>query len=112
MKIKKLQINGFGNIENKTVELDDGINLIYGANESGKSTIASFIKSVFYGVNRNKAGNDFSEYEMHKPWKDIDFSGKIEYEIDDEIFTAFRDFKSSDRAQPSCVRALRQQCQR
>ena len=96
MNIKKLQINGFGNIENKSIELNDGINLIYGVNESGKSTIASFIKSIFYGVNRNKAGNEFSEFELRKPWKDIDFSGKIEYELDGKIFTVFRDFNRNN----------------
>lgn len=96
MELKKLQINGFGNNENKVIELTDGINLLYGKNESGKSTIAGFIKSVFYGVNRNKAGNEFSEYEKYKPWKDIDFSGKIEYEIDGKMYTVFRDFNRNN----------------
>ena len=96
MKLKKLQINGFGNSENKIIELKDGINLLYGSNESGKSTIANFIKSVFYGVNRNKAGNEFSEYEKYKPWKDIDFSGKIEYEHEGKVYTVFRDFNRNN----------------
>lgn len=96
MKLNKLQINGYGSIEDRIIELDDGINLIFGENESGKSTLASFIKSMFYGVNRNKAGNEFSEFEMTKPWKHIDFSGKIEYEVDDKFYTAFRDFNRNN----------------
>lgn len=96
MELKKLQINGFGNNENKVIELTDGINLLYGKNESGKSTIANFIKSVFYGVNRNKAGNEFSEFEKYKPWKDIDFSGKVEYELDGKLYTVFRDFNRNN----------------
>lgn len=96
MKLIKMQINGFGNKENKIIELNDGINILYGKNESGKSTIAGFIKGIFYGVNRNKAGNEFSEYERYKPWKDIDFSGKLEYEIDGEAYTVFRDFNRNN----------------
>ncbi|MBQ9314570.1 MAG: AAA family ATPase [Clostridia bacterium] len=96
MKINKLQINGFGNIENKELELSEGINLIYGKNESGKSTIASFIKCVFYGINKNKSGNEFSEFELRKPWKNIEFSGKIEYELDGKKYTAFRDFNKNN----------------
>lgn len=96
MKLRKLQINGFGNIENKEIELTDGINLIYGNNESGKSTLASFIKCIFYGINKNKARNDFSEVELRKPWKNVEFSGKIEYEIDEKKYTAFREFNKNN----------------
>ena len=53
-----MQINGFGNLENKSLELDDNTNILYGKNETGKSTLAGFIKGIFYGVNRNKAGNE------------------------------------------------------
>lgn len=96
MKINKIQINGFGNIANKTMDFSDGINLIHGTNESGKSTTIHFIKSMFYGVNKNKAGNTFSEVERFKPWKDNDFSGKIEYMHDGEKYLAYRDFNRNN----------------
>lgn len=96
MKIRKVQINGFGNIENKVIDFSDGINLIYGENEAGKSTLVNFIKCVFYGVNKNKAGNEYSDYEKYKPWKDIDFSGKIEYELQGKTYTVFRDFNRNN----------------
>ncbi len=96
MKIRKVQINGFGNIENKTIDFSDGINLIYGENEAGKSTLVNFIKCVFYGVNKNKAGGEYSDYEKYKPWKDIDFSGKIEYELQGKTYTVFRDFNRNN----------------
>jgi len=94
--IKKLQINGFGNIEEKEIELEKGINLIYGVNESGKSTIASFLKCVFYGINKNKAGNEFSEYELRKPWRNAEFSGKVEYELEGKKYTVFREFNRNN----------------
>lgn len=96
MKINNIQINGFGKLKDKTLKLENGINLIYGSNEAGKSTLVNFIKAMFYGVNRNKAGAAFSELERFKPWGDADFSGKIEYEIEGANFSATRDFNRNN----------------
>ena len=56
MKIKKLKINGFGKINNTEVDFSDGINIVNGKNESGKTTLLKFITSMFYGTSRNKNG--------------------------------------------------------
>lgn len=96
MKINNVQINGFGNIKEKNLNFENGINLIYGENETGKSTLANFLKAIFYGVNRNKNGNAFSEYERFKPWGESEFSGKIEYEVEGKEFTAVRDFNRNN----------------
>lgn len=57
MKIEKLIIYGFGKHENVTVELGRGMNVIYGLNEAGKTTIQQFILHVLFGFpQRNSAG--------------------------------------------------------
>ena len=43
MKIKNIKVNAYGNIENKDINLEEGINIIHGANESGKSTLLNLI---------------------------------------------------------------------
>lgn len=96
MKISKIQINGFGNIVNKNLDFGEGINLICGANESGKSTLVHFIKAMLYGINKNKAGKTFSEIERFRPWNTSEFSGKIEYSYDNKKFLAFRDFNRNN----------------
>ena len=96
MKINNIQINGFGTLKDKNLKLEDGINLICGNNETGKSTLANFIKAIFYGVNRNKNGNAFSEFERFKPWGDAEFSGKIDYKIGEKKFSAVRDFNRNN----------------
>lgn len=96
MRINKVQINGFGNIVNKSYEFDNGINLIRGKNEDGKSTLVYFIKSMLYGINRNKAGENFSELERFTPWQSTDFSGKMEYSIDEKRFSTYRDFNRNN----------------
>ena len=49
MIIKELNLIGFGKFNNKIITLEDGINIIYGENEAGKSTIQNFIKIWLYG---------------------------------------------------------------
>ena len=96
MKINNIQINGFGNLKEKNLNLKNGINIVFGENETGKSTLANFLKAMFYGVNRNKNGNPFSEYERFKPWGEGDFSGKIDYEINGQNYTAIREFNKNN----------------
>ena len=97
MKIKKLRINAYGNIANKEIDLKNGINIIHGANESGKSTILSYIVNSFYGISKTKDGKDISDYDKYKPWNSDEFSGRIAYELDDgEEYEVFRDFKKKN----------------
>ena len=97
MKIKELKINGFGKLENKEIELKDNINVIYGKNEAGKSTLLKFITGMFYGLSKNKNGQSVPDIEKLKPWKTEEFSGKIKYELDNKnIFEVYRDFKKKN----------------
>lgn len=93
MKINKLKINAYGKLQNKEITLEPKINIIYGENESGKSTILKFILNSFYGTSKNKKGRDISDYEQYKPWNTEEFSGKLEYELDNgETFEIYREF--------------------
>lgn len=93
MRIDKIKINEYGVIKNKEIELKDGINIIHGKNESGKSTLLSYINNILYGISKNKDGKDISDYEKYKPWNSNEFSGKISYYLDNgEKYEIFRDF--------------------
>lgn len=93
MKIDYLKVNGFGKLENKEIEFGKKINVIYGENEAGKTTLLKCILSMLYGVSSNKNGKDISEKEQYKPWKNAEFSGKMKYELDNgEKIEVFRDF--------------------
>lgn len=97
MKIDNLKINGFGKLENKTIDFTDNINIVFGQNESGKSSVLKFIASMLYGTSKNKNGKDVSDFEKFKPWKIDDFSGKIAYELDNgEKFEVYREFKKKN----------------
>ena len=97
MKINNLKINGFGKIENKEINLENKINIIYGKNESGKSTIFNFMVSMLYGCSKLKKGKNISNFEKYKPWNTEEFSGKIKYELDNnKKYEIIRKFKSKN----------------
>ena len=97
MNIKEIKINNYGNLENKEINLENGINIVYGKNESGKSTLLNYIKNIFYGISKNKNGRDISDYERYKPWGKEDFSGKLKYELDNKKeFEIYRDFNKKN----------------
>ena len=97
MQIKNIKINNYGKMKNKEILFSDNINVIYGENESGKSTLLHFIINSLYGISKNKKGKEYSDFERYKPWSGDDFSGKITYELDNnKKYEIFRDFKKKN----------------
>lgn len=76
MIIKKLEIISFGKFSNRIIEFSDGLNIIFGNNESGKSTVISFIYAMFYGFGDNR-GKTLSLREKYTPWSGGVCEGKI-----------------------------------
>ena len=96
MKIEKIKINSYGNLKNKEINLEK-LNIIYGKNESGKSTLLNYIKNIFYGISKNKNGRNISDYDKYLPWGEKDFSGKIKYQLDNNSdFEVYRDFNKKN----------------
>ncbi|MBQ8550461.1 MAG: AAA family ATPase [Clostridia bacterium] len=58
MKINKIKIDRFGGLSDFTLDFSDGLNLIFGQNEDGKTTVLSFLRLMFYGSG-TKAGDLF-----------------------------------------------------
>ena len=54
MRLLKLNISNFGFFHNKRIQLSPGLNLIYGKNEAGKSTVFGFIKGMLFGIEKQR----------------------------------------------------------
>lgn len=97
MKINNLKVNSFGKLKDKELKLSDGINIIYGENEVGKSSMQKFISCMLYGISKNKNGKDISDFDKFKPWDTDEFSGKINYTLDNgQEFEVYREFKKKN----------------
>ncbi len=67
----------FGCLENATLELKEGLNLLELPNESGKSTWCAFLRSMLYGLESRKGGA-LSERNRYTPWSGSPMSGSID----------------------------------
>ncbi len=57
MKIDKIYLNSFGKFQDREFTFSDGLNVIYGDNEAGKTTIQTAIKTVFYPLTARSKEN-------------------------------------------------------
>ncbi len=65
MIINELHIAAFGGLIDRDISLDNGLNIIEGANESGKTSAAMFIKFIFYGLSAKSTGGALSERKRY-----------------------------------------------
>lgn len=94
MHIESAHITEFGRLKDLDLDFSGGLNVIEGANESGKSTLAEFIKFIFYGLQSRKKGDIPSERERHAAWQSGVCAGHA----------VVNDENGSYRIERSCVR--------
>ena len=83
MKIKEINIIQFGKLKDLTVSLSDGLNVVRGDNESGKSTLLAFIKFALYGVGRKNPNVAVGERERAISWNSGLAAGSLTIEDED-----------------------------
>ena len=86
MIISGIHIQSFGKINDLTLDLTSGINILTGGNESGKSTICSFIKFVFYGLPSKS-----EEKQRLFSWETSRAAGYVIFEDDSLTYRVERD---------------------
>lgn len=99
MKILDIYINGFGKFHGRNLTFHDGINIVYGKNEAGKSTIHTFIRSMLFGIERQRgraSRNDL--YSRFEPWENSGtYEGQIRVEHKEHIFRIERTFQKNKK---------------
>jgi uncharacterized protein YhaN len=98
MRINKLHLQDFGQFHNKDITLAPGINLVYGANEAGKTTTKDFIVDMMYGIDKARGtAARFDHYEQKKPINGSAFSGAMEVTTEQGQYLIERNFSRSEK---------------
>ena len=99
MRILNLHINGFGKLQNRDFSFDSGLNVVYGQNEAGKSTLHTFIRGMLFGIEKQRgraSKNDL--YSKYEPWEGSGtYEGYMRVESQGEIFRIERRFVKKDQ---------------
>lgn len=93
MRIDKIFISEFGALKNRSFSLKDGINVFEGQNESGKSTVVSFIRFMLYGMPKKTASQELSDRERWLSWDGLTSSGSMEITVPDGSFRIERKYQ-------------------
>ncbi len=104
MQIKEAKIFQFGKLQNQTITFEPGINVVYGKNEAGKSTLHAFLKAMLFGMEkgrgRSAAGEDYARYT---PWHAPSYyAGALRFEVGGQPFYLERNFYGKEKQ--DCLR--------
>ena len=99
MKFLELQIKGFGKFHDRAISFADGINVVYGKNEAGKSTLHTFIRCMLFGLKpqRGRAARK-DLYSQYEPWEDSGtYEGSLRLEHEGHIYRIERTFRKDKK---------------
>lgn len=83
IKLKEAVLTRFGKFKNETVKFSDGFQVIYGLNESGKSTLQLFLRVMLYGMpTQRRAGRTIIDRDKAIPWHEKTAEGILRLEAD------------------------------
>ena len=98
MKLVKCYIENFGKLSGFSYDFADGLNVILQENGFGKTTFATFIKAMFYGLSgTGKTSVLINERKRYKPWQGGAFGGNLVFEKDGKRYLIERFFGEKDK---------------
>lgn len=99
MKLLELHIDGFGKFQNRTFTFQDGLNIIHGENEAGKSTLHAFLRGVLFGIDKQRgraSKNDL--YTRYEPWGGGAYQGYVRLESGGSVYRLERVFQKENKS--------------
>ena len=100
MRFLDLYIKGFGKFHDTFVSFEDGLNLVYGKNEAGKSTIHTFIRGMLFGIERQRGRAARTDiYSKYEPWENSGtYEGWMRLECEGQVYRIERRFQKGNKS--------------
>ena len=102
MILEKLHIAGFGKFSNYSLDFSPSLQILYGENEAGKSTIHAFIQALLYGI--PKGASKREAFFQYRPFSGATaFGGSLELSYQGKSYRIQRDFLQGGEAEVSAL---------
>ncbi|MEE1279591.1 MAG: AAA family ATPase, partial [Oscillospiraceae bacterium] len=94
MRVIDCTISAFGTLKDRHIDFSEGITCIFEENGFGKTTLAAFIKAMFYGLPtaRKNQSAEGSERAKFYPWGGGNFGGRLTFEVNSKKYRIIRSF--------------------
>lgn len=99
MVVLKVSITNFGKLHDLSLSFDKGMNVIYGDNEAGKSTVHAFIRVMLFGLDRQRGrASKTDDYSRFEPWENpASYEGTMTFQKGGTVYRIYRRFSRYDR---------------
>lgn len=99
MRIREAEIYSFGKFQGQKFHFEPGVNVIYGANEAGKSTLHAFLTAMLFGMEKGRGrASQTDGYQRYEPWHaPAYYSGALRFEVDGRPFYLERNFYHKEK---------------
>lgn len=97
MKLISLYIENFGGLSQYSLNFDDGLTVIQEENGFGKTTLAEFIRAMFYGFPRKSKTLDKSKRQKYMPWNGGKCGGNLVFEFEGQRYRMERTFGATPK---------------
>ena len=100
MNISEIRIKNFGKLHNINIHPVQGINVVYGENEAGKSTLQHFITGMLFGLEKQEGESPQRDvYQHYEPWENgPQYGGALRFSMSGRQFLLERDFRQESKS--------------
>lgn len=100
MEFRELKITDFGKFHQKNISLKEGINLIYGENEAGKSTLHGFLRGMLFGIDKPRGRASKEDiYTRFQPWENPSlYRGSLDFSVEGKNYRIIRNFDKNNKS--------------
>ena len=97
MKLTGLYIENFGGLHQYELDFSEGLTVIQEENGFGKTTLAEFIRAMFYGFPRKAKTLEKSRRQKYTPWQGGKFGGNLTFQLDGKAYRIERTFGATPK---------------
>ena len=98
MKLRSCHIDNFGKLSDLHLEFQEGVNLFHEPNAWGKSTLAAFLRVMFYGFDSKRESGLFDkERVVFRPWQGGTYGGELDFSYQGKEYRISRTFGKTEK---------------